>query len=204
MLQLLVIARPNGELVEKGSTICDTLVPPLEVPVEIEFTLYHDRLKLIHRGSRHHTSNLAVGQGEGRPHLAFPADSSPSPLFSVVFGCSIPSLDRRESDRLFSAYSPRSRSFPAVIHRDEAIPMSRSGGAASSTAELTSAPARFFITASFAADLDDELNVDNSDRSTVDASRCSPCEIWGAGPLAQLAQVSDLMPARGLGPNSTV
>lgn len=43
---------------------------PLEVPAELEFTLYHDRLKLIDRGSRHHTSNLAVGQGESRPHLA--------------------------------------------------------------------------------------------------------------------------------------
>lgn len=68
--QLLVVAWPKGELVEKGSSICDTLVAPLEVPAEIEFTLYRDRLKLIDRGCRHHTSNLAVGQGEGRPHLA--------------------------------------------------------------------------------------------------------------------------------------
>lgn len=82
--------------------------------------------------------------------------------------------------------------------------MSRPGGAAASTAELTSAPARIAITASFTADVDDELNVDNSDRSSVDASRCSPWKIWGAGPVAQLAQVPDLMPARGLGPNSTV
>lgn len=70
--------------------------------------------------------------------------------------------------------------------------MSRPGGAAASTAELTSAPARILITATFTADLDDESNVDNSDRSTFDASRRSPCKIWGAGPVAQLAQVPDL------------
>lgn len=52
--------------------------------------------------------------------------------------------------------------------------MSRPGGAAASTAELTSAPAQILITASSTADVDDELNVDNSDRSIADASRCSP------------------------------
>jgi hypothetical protein len=82
--------------------------------------------------------------------------------------------------------------------------MSRPGGAAASTAELTSEPARILITASFAANPDDELNVDNSDRSTLNASRCSPRKIWGAGPVAQLAQVPDLMPASGVGPNSMV
>jgi hypothetical protein len=72
-------------------------------------------------------------------------------------------------------------------------------------AELTSEPARILITASFVVDRNDESNADNSDRSTLDASRCSTLgEIWGAGPIAQLAQVPDLMPARGLGPNSMV
>lgn len=61
--------------------------------------------------------------------------------------------------------------------------MSRPGGAAASTAELTSEPVRILITASFAADRQDELNVDNSDRSTLDASRCSPRNIWGGRDL---------------------
>lgn len=51
--------------------------------------------------------------------------------------------------------------------------MSRPGGAA--TADLMSAPGRTPITASFGAHFDDELDADNSDRFTSDASRCSPC-----------------------------
>lgn len=59
--------------------------------------------------------------------------------------------------------------------------MSRPGGAVVPTAELTSEPVQILITASFAADREDELNVDNSDRSTLDASRCSPRKNMGGG-----------------------